>query len=153
MGKNKNGQDKGGVSKKELEELRDQLARALADYDNLTKRVEKQRQDFKKVATFELVASILPAIDMLEDAQEHLKNSGLALTIKELEESLEAHGIERISASPGEKFDEKVHEAVEVVDKGGKKSGEIVEELLAGWRFAEGPAIRPSKVIVYRKEK
>jgi molecular chaperone GrpE len=149
----KNGEDKDGVSKKELEELRNQLARALADYDNLTKRVEKQKKDFKKVANFELVASILPAIDMLEDAQEHLKDSGLAITIRELEESLKAHGIQRIDASPGGEFDEEVHEAVEVTNKGGKKSGEIIEELLAGWMFSDGLVIRPSKVIVYRKEK
>lgn len=153
MGKAKKEKKDRRIGKRELEDLRDKLARALADYDNLTKRVEKQRQDFKKIANLELVVSLLPAIDMLENAQEHLKDSGLALTIKELEEALGAHGVQRIDSSVGTEFDEEVHEAVEVTNKGGKKDGEIVEELLAGWRFVDGPVIRPTKVIVYRKKK
>lgn len=135
------------------EELRNQLARALADYDNLTKRVKKEKEDFKRTANLELIESILPAIDMLENAQEHLKDSGLRLTIKELEEALEAHGITRIKASPGTKFDEEVHEAVEVTKKGNYKDGRIVEETLPGWKFIDGPIIRASKVVVKRKEK
>jgi molecular chaperone GrpE len=153
MGKTKKSKKDKRVGKKELEDLRDQLARALADYDNLTKRVEKQRQDFKKVANLELVASLLPAIDMLEDAQEHLKDSGLALTIKELKEALGAHGVQKINAPVGDKFDEEVHEAVEVTNKGSKRDGEIIEELLTGWRFVDGPVIRPSKVVVHRNKK
>lgn len=153
MAKKKQENEKESVSKRELEELRNQLARALADYDNLTKRVDKQKEDFKRLANLELVTSILPAIDMLEDAQEHLKESGLALTIKELEEALEAHGIERIDASPGEKFDEEVHEVVEITSDSERENGEIVEELLAGWKFSDGPVIRASKVLVKREEK
>ena len=153
MAKKDKKNEKEAIGKKELEELRNQLARAFADYDNLAKRVEKQKEDFKRLANLELVTSILPAIDMLEDAQKHLKDSGLALTIRELEEALEAHGIERIDASSGDKFDEEVHEAVEVVNEKDKKGGEIIEELLAGWMFSKGPVIRASKVIVNRKEK
>lgn len=141
------------VTKDELEELRNQLARALADYDNLRKRVEKEKEEFRKVANLNLVSSLLPAIDMLENAQKHLKDSGLALTIKELQEALYTHGIEKINAKEGEKFNEEVHEAVEVISEGGREDGEIIEEVLTGWRFNEGPVIRASKVKVFRKDK
>jgi molecular chaperone GrpE len=153
MGKKKKDKKNKRVSKEELEELRNQLARAFADYDNLTKRFEKQREDFKKTANLELVASILPALDMLEDAQEHLKDSGLSITIKEFEDALKMQGIEKIKASPGTRFDESVHEAVEVTKDETKKGGEITEQVLTGWTFVGGPVIRPAKVVVNRKEK
>ncbi len=134
------------------EELRNQLARALADYDNFRKRVEREREQLKKIANLELVIKLLPVYDMLEDAQKHLKDSGIALTIKELEDTLGDEGVVKIKASPGDTFDENVQEVVEVTDKGGKKSGEITEVALTGWKYDEGPVIRPAKVKVYRKD-
>ena len=52
------------------------LARALADYDNLSKRVERERQDLGKIASVGLVLKLLPVLDNLESAQVHLKGSG-----------------------------------------------------------------------------
>ena len=147
-------EEKGSVG-----ELRNQLARALADYDNLRKRVEREREDFSKIASLNLISRLLPVFDMLEEAQEHLKDSGLAITIKEFEDVLLEEGLERIYAKKGMRFDEKNHEAVEVVDltanrkgKAAEPGGEIIEELLSGWKFTDGPVVRASKVKV-NKEK
>jgi molecular chaperone GrpE (heat shock protein) len=75
-----------------------------------------------------------------------LKDSGIALTLEEFRKVLAEEGIERIKVEKGDKFNEEVCEAVEVV-KGGK-SNIIVEVVLVGWRFKDGPVIRPTKVKV-----
>lgn len=139
--------------KAELDNFKNQLARALADYDNLKKRVEKEKEEYKKFASLTLIARMLPVFDMLEDAQGHLNDSGLAITIKEFEDVLREEGVKRIKAKKGEKFDEDLHEAVDVVKDAKMKDGGIVEEVASGWKYEEGPTIRPAKVKVYRKNK
>ncbi|OGM03065.1 nucleotide exchange factor GrpE [Candidatus Woesebacteria bacterium GWA1_41_8] len=137
-------------SEKEFGQIRDQLVRALADYDNLRKRVEKEKEQFKYLASLSVIEKLLPVFDMLEEAQKHLQDSGLAITINEFLTVLKEEGIEKIDARKGTKFDEELHEAVEVVSSPGK-DGEIVEEVLTGWKFSEGPVIRPAKVKVIKK--
>lgn len=148
---------KGGQKHKKktgVEDLKNQLARALADYDNLRKRVEKQQEDLEKFVSAKFALRILPIFDMLEEAQKHLKDSGTALIIEEFRKILKEEGIEEIEADPGEKFDEGLHEAVEVVSppaSGKKKDGVISEVILPGWKFKEGPVIRPAKVKASKK--
>lgn len=132
--------------------LKDQLARALADYDNLRKRVEEEKGTWVKLAGFALISKLLPILDSLREAQNHLQDSGLAITIKELEKVLIEEGIEEITPQKGEAFDESCQEAVEVV-KGDKKdnnnaseAGKISEVVLSGWKYQEGPVIRFAKV-------
>lgn len=148
--------DKNKIKKQEkqeltIEELKGQLIRTLADYDNLQKRTDKEREDLRKVLVAQFVSKLLPVLDMLEDAQEHLKDQGLAIAIKELYEVLEGEGVKKVEAKKGEMFDESLHEAVETVDKGGK-SGEIIRVVLTGYLIGD-KLIRPAKVVVTRKEK
>lgn len=152
----------GSKSKKEekdlVEELKNQLARALADYDNLRKRTEAEIKDKVRLVKARLTLKLISVFDMLVEAQEHLKDSGLAMVIKEFEGVLTEEGLEKIDAKREMKFDEEIHEAVEVINtpvgKKGKatgQEGEIVEELLTGWKFVDGPVIRASKVKVFKK--
>lgn len=132
--------------------LKDQLARALADYDNFQKRVERERKQFEVFASAKIAFRILPVFDMLEDVQKHLGDSGIALTLEEFKKVLGEEGIEKINTEPGMKFDEKLHEAVEVIStKDKKKQGVIVEEVLSGWQMNDEIVIRPAKVKVYKK--
>lgn len=134
-------------------ELKNQLARALADYDNLRKRVEKEKEEIIKLANLSFFLRLAPIIDNLKKAQKHLKDQGLENIIKELSQVISDEGIENIEAETGFPFDENYHEAVEVekTDDESKK-GIISKVLLEGWRIKNGPVIRPSKVVVYRSE-
>jgi len=143
-------------SEDETSELKEQLARALADYDNLRKRTEREREDFGRVAKVMLIARLLPTYDMLEEAQKHLKDSGLAITIEEFTKVLKEEGIEKIDVKAGDAFNEEVHEAVEVTDlnsDGKDKEGKITEIVLSGWRLVDGVVLRHAKVKVGKKEK
>ena len=138
-------------SKTDSKLLKAQLVRALADYDNLQKRVEKERGTYRQVVASFLVAKLLPIVDMLEDSQDNLKDAGLAVALKEFYEVLKDEGAEKIEAKKGDMFDENEHEAVEAVDRGGK-NGQIIEVLLSGWKI-EDELVRPAKVKVVRKDK
>lgn len=131
----------------ELDKLKNQLARALADYDNLRKRVEREREDFEKVANLKLAIRLLPVLDVLRQAQKHLNDPGIALTVSEFENALKEEGIEEIKVAAGDEFNPQLHEAVEVV-KDGKGKGKVKEAVLSGWRFSQGPVIRHVRVKV-----
>ena len=127
--------------------LKAQLVRVLADYDNLQKRVEKDKDQYKDLALVKIVVRLLPVIDMLEDSQNHLKDSGLAIALKELYEMLSEEGVEKISITKGTLFDEEIHEAVEVVGRNKKSVPTIDEEVLSGWKL-RNILVRPAKVKV-----
>ena len=52
------------VKTNENQELKAQLVRALADYDNLRKRVEREKEEFEKLANLKLVIRLLPVLDI-----------------------------------------------------------------------------------------
>jgi molecular chaperone GrpE len=129
------------------EELKNQLIRALADYDNLRKRIETERELWIKFSTERVLVKMIPVLDTLESAQMHLGDQGLAITISEFKKVLGEEEIEEIQPNVGDKFDHSLHEAIESVI-GGEK-GKIADVVLNGWKFKEGKIIRYAKVKVY----
>lgn len=145
MAKTKNTKVKFG----ETDILKSQLARALADYDNLAKRIEKEKESFSDVANMALVKRLIQPIDMLYEAQKHLNDTGLAIAINEFEMVFADFGIEKIDPKPGEKFNENLHEVTEVIQ--GENDSTISSVILVGWKYKEGLVVRHAKVIVIKK--
>lgn len=133
------------IKKTEADELKNQLARALADYDNLNKRIEREKQDLETLCSFKIILKLLPILDNLRSALVHLKDSGLAIALKDFEEVLKSEGIEEIKAEKGTVFNHNLHEAVEKVPG---EEGKIVEQVLSGWKYTGGPVIRHAKIKV-----
>lgn len=125
------------------------LARALADYDNLRKRSEAEKEIWVKFSSERILNKLLPILDMLESAQGHLKDNGLAISLGEFRKILQEEGLEEINPKPKDAFDHKIHEVVESIEGGKDKKGQIAETVLSGWRFAGGPIIRFAKVKVF----
>ncbi len=138
--------DKSKFKNKEVEQLKNQLARALADYDNLRKRTEAEKSIWTKFAKQEILVKLLPAVDALESAQNHLKDKGLELALGEIKNVFSDEGIVEIDAK--EEFDPNLHEAIEIVP-GGKKNT-IAQVLIKGYKFNDGEVIRHAKVKVYK---
>jgi len=132
----------------EIMSLKAQLARALADYDNLRKRVEKQTENLFKTAGVRIAIKLIPILDMLYQAQIHTKDSGVAIAINEFEQVLAEEGIKKIELNKGNKFDENLAEVVETVENRKGEPGTIERVILTGWKMEEGPVIRPAKVEV-----
>lgn len=130
----------------EAANLKVQLARALADYDNLRKRTESEKSVWMKFAKQDLLVKLLPVLDTLEVAQKHLNDQGLLMAITQFKNVFKEEGIEEITDN--ENFNEELHEAIDVVEGGVK--GTIAEVLQKGYKFVDGSIIRPVKVRVYK---
>ncbi len=101
-------------TKAKIKDLETRLMRALADYSNLEKRHQNQRQDTIKFANATLLEKLLPILDDLYRAQDHLQDSGLALTINHFNQFLVSEGVSEISAL-NQDFDPLTMDCVQVV--------------------------------------
>ena len=140
------------VPENDLLRLKSQLVRALADYDNLRKRVDAEREVWVRYSAERVLVKLLPSLDNFETAQSHLGDSGLAIAIGEFRRILEEEGLEEVKPNSGDEFNPEIHEAVEVVEGG--KSGTVSELVLSGWRFKESESLPAGRQVVrYAKVK
>lgn len=130
-----------------------QLARALADYQNLEKRFEKEKLEVILRANKNLLEELLPVIEGIENAQAHLNDQGLKLTLDQLYNVLDRYGIEPINPEPGEEFNSLLHEAVDTTDGG--KYATIAKLYAKGYKWKQEPALvlKPAKVQVFKGPK
>jgi len=105
--------------------------RALADYQNLEKRTQEEKQQIRKYAAENIVARLLPALDTLTKASVQVKDTGLDMALKELSAVLSEQGVEKIEVV-GKPFDPRQMECIEVV---AGVDNIVVEELLPGYRL------------------
>jgi len=134
----------------ETEILKNQLARALADYDNLRKRTEEEKITWIKFATQKFIQNLLPVLNNFENAQNHLKDGGLAIAINQFKDLLKQEGLEEIKPKEGDNFNENLEEVIDTTENK-EKEGKIAELIVSGWKFIDGNVIRHAKVKVYRK--
>lgn len=132
--------------------LKSQLARVLADYDNLKKRSDEERMDMYKFVSISFISKILPILDNLRQAQEHLKDGGISIIISQLESLLKEDGFNEIKPEVGENFDESTSEVVDTVETEVKEdNNKISEIILTGWKFDQ-TVVRFAKVKVLKLE-
>ncbi|OIN89495.1 nucleotide exchange factor GrpE [Candidatus Beckwithbacteria bacterium CG22_combo_CG10-13_8_21_14_all_01_47_9] len=129
--------------KKNRQPQDDQLKRALADYQNLTKRVEAERLEFVKYVLEQFLAKLLPVVDALEAASTHLKDQGLGLALQQLKTVLAEEGVKEMSLI-NQPFDPKTAECVEIIP--GKKD-QVVSVTQKGYLLND-KVLRPARVKV-----
>jgi len=125
------------------QELQEKFLRAVADYQNLEKRVEREKDNFVKFANSILILKLLPILDNLERAQNHLKDPGLDLVVKQFQEAVQSEGVSEIKAQ-GTEFNPEHHEAISESDG---ERGKVIEVVEKGYRLGD-KIIRPAKVKV-----
>ena len=128
---------------KRVSELEEQWKRALADYRNLEKRIEKEREGFIRFASEPLVDKLLYVFDNLKRACENFHNKGLKIVRDQFWEVLQSEGVENIKCV-GEKFDPQLMDAVAMV-RGARNI--VADEVMPGYLY-KGKCIRPAKVKV-----
>ena len=99
-----------------------------------------------KYANEEIILNILPILDNLILAVNHIKDDGLSQIIKQLEDFLKKEGIEVVE-TVGKEFDPSLMESVEEVE--GENSGIVAEETQRGYTM-QGKLIRPARVKIYK---
>lgn len=138
----------------EFENLRNQLARAIADYANLQKRTDEERGTMFKLASISFMTKILPIVDNLKQAQNHVKDSGIAMIIGQLENLAKEEGFEEIKINVGDKFDETTSEVTEVLETQDEKDNNNVSEVVvSGWKYSDGTVVRHARVKVNKLKK
>ncbi len=130
--------------------------RALAEFQNYKKRVERDREKTQQEITGRVLLRYLEVLDDLELA---LKNApkrgkgaewakGIELIYRKLRNLLEAEGVQPIDAE-GRFFDHNLHEAISHEEAEGFESGQIIEVVRQGYRLGDR-VLRPALVRVAR---
>jgi len=132
---------------KELANLENQLKRALADYQNLEKRIAEEKSSWIKAANKSLLLKLLPGLDSLLLAEKHTQDEGVKLSIKHFLDILEQDGVKKIETA-GKDFDPNLMEAI--VTQNGEE-GKVIEEVRAGYMLYDS-VLRPAQVIVGKKD-
>lgn len=127
---------------KQRDELKDQLLRSQADFQNFKRRNQTARSDGYDDGVREAIAAMLPAIDNLEraiDAAEKHEGGeamvdGVRMTLNTLTEALRRFGFEEVPAL-GEAFDPEKHNAV--MREVGDEPGKVLEVFQKGYRVKD----------------
>jgi molecular chaperone GrpE len=132
------------------------LQRTQADFENYRKRIARQQEEQAARASQHLVDKLLPVLDALDLAENHLKDSldvsegakALHASRAMLLDILSREGLERLD-QPEVPFDPSVHDGVAHADGEGGPGGEtMVDEVMrSGYRW-KGQVLRPAMVRV-----
>ena len=125
--------------------------RAVAEFQNYKKRMERDRETDKAWMKGELIKKVLPVLDDLERAllnrpDQDAWANGIELITHKLQSILESEGIERIEAD-GKVFDPNFHEAISYEAADGFESGSIIAIIQNGYMLGDR-VVRPALVRV-----
>ena len=141
----------------ERDQLRDQLLRTAADFDNYRKRTRREIDDAKARGRDDAVKDILPVFDNLERAVAAAESAqtvtsvveGVKMVLKLFEDTAERMGLTRVK-TVGERFDPAVHEALQQQETDAHPPGTILTEIVPGYKVGER-LLRAAMVVVARK--
>ncbi|MDO8454529.1 MAG: nucleotide exchange factor GrpE [Sulfurimonas sp.] len=141
----------------ELVALKDKYARVHADFDNIKKRLEREKYTAVEYSNEKFAKDMIPVMDSLQMAIasatsnaepseliEKIKE-GMQLTLKQLTTALEKHGVTMVAHD--EPFDPNIHNAIQSVDSDTIESGQIVQTFQTGYKYKERP-LREAMVVV-----
>lgn len=143
----------------EIERLKQELSRehamhlrALADFDNYRKRVQREQESAAQAGKRQLVLALLDVLDDFERALAYANTApesiltGARVIHQRLMDLLQAQGVVPYT-SAGQPFDPVLHEAVDVINTNQATPGVVLNELSHGYRWGD-EVLRPARVRV-----
>ena len=144
----------------EADAQKDRALRALAEVENVRKRLERERDDARTYSVTRFARDLLTVADNLAralaalpaearaKADESLKAvlDGVEATERELQAALGRHGIKPIDAA-GQRFDPHLHQAIAEVPAQGAEPGTVVNVVQSGYTIGDR-LLRPAMVTV-----
>ena len=146
--------------KEQLQQSEDKYLRVHADFENVKKRLEKEKYQAIDYASEKFARDLLPPIDSLQMALKSAQlelgaeellgklKEGIELTLKNFNTVFEKHDISTVETN-GE-FDPNFHDAVMQVDSAEHEDGQVVQELQKGYKYKER-LLRPAMVSICKK--
>lgn len=155
-------EDKIAELEAKLKESEDKYFRVHADFENIKKRLEKEKYQAIDYASEKFAKDLLAPIDTLEmalaaeeaaadlPAEELLAKlkEGVELTIKNFYTAFEKHDISVVETDGD--FDPNFHDAVMQVDSPDHEDGQIVQRLQKGYKFKDR-LLRAAMVSICKK--
>lgn len=145
-----------------LQEKEDQLLRALAEMQNVQKRMHDQVAKARDFAVEGFAKDLLTVVDSLEKAactnnQENEQTpamtqhiAGVQMTLDLLFETLRKHQIEQVQANIGQAFNHELHLAMTTVERDDMQPNSIVEIFQPGYML-QSRLLRAAMVSVSKK--
>lgn len=135
--------------------LEDQYLRAQAEIRNMSNRHKKEQEQLLKYDGQKLAKAVLPAVDNMEralevevsDAAGQQLKKGVEMVHQALNSALKDNEITEIEAL-GQKFDPKLHQAVQTVPKEPDQDSDTVVQVLQRGYLLKDRVLRPAMVIV-----
>jgi len=127
-------------------EAEDKFLRTHADFENIKKRLEREKYQAIDYASEKFAKDLLAPIDALQmalisangdfEAQQVVDKlkEGIALTVKAFNTAFEKHNINEVEY---DEFNPEYHNAVMKVDSSDVESGEIVQVMQKGYKFKD----------------
>ena len=146
--------------RRESEDNKDKLLRALAEMENLRQRTDRQVADTRRYGIASFARDVLAVADNMNRALEALDAElrekaepsgkalldGVELTERELIKVLEKHGVTRFDPK-GEKFDPNLHQAMYEVADPSLPAGTIAQVVQPGYMIGDR-VLRPALVAI-----
>ena len=142
------------AAEQEIERLRDENLRLVAELRNLRQRTQREKAEALKYAEADFARELLVLLDDLERAQaaapaaENVQAlaEGVRIVHEHFLKVLRDRGIQPIEAL-GRPFDPELHQALSQQPSAECPAGTVMQELARGYRM-HGRVIRPAKVVV-----
>jgi molecular chaperone GrpE len=137
--------------------LQEEYLRAIADFDNLRKRNERDSEISRRMALEALLLDLVPVLDNFERAMQVAQNGapleglqkGMDLIHKQLREALCKHGLQEYSCV-GTQFDPRKAEAISFLKTDEHTPGTVMSEVCKGYSCGQR-VLRPARVVVAKE--
>lgn len=140
--------------RKQVEEGKERLLRAQADFDNFRRRTLKEKEELAQYAAMKLIGELLPVTDNMDRALAASKANqdfeslakGVDMIFRQFSQVLENEGLKPMNAV-GQPFNPEFHQAIMQVESEEHEEGIVVEEVQKGYMLKE-KVLRPAMVKV-----
>lgn len=143
----------------EIEKLKGDYIRKVAEVENFKKRVQREKEDFMKYSSEKLVIKLLDAVDNLERGIGASKDSkdfdglvkGVEMTLDQIHTLLDTEGVTPLETI-GKEFDPYEHHAMMQEESEEFADNTVMMEFQKGYKMKD-KVIRPAMVKVAKNKK
>lgn len=144
--------------KAELDDWKQSYMRKQAEFQNYTKRKDKEAEELRKYASEKVMAKLLDGVDNLEraiTASSEAKDfdmlvKGVEMTLSQFKNVMQTEGVEALDVKQGDQYDPHIHMAVAVEPSDAWENDQIIDIFQKGYKMKD-KIIRPAMVKVCKK--
>ena len=136
------------AKEEKVDELTTDLKRLQAEFENFQKRTDKEKEDFQKYASANVISDLLPVIDSLEQGIKH--NKEFIAVYEQLNSILAKKGLSKIEVNAGDEFD---HDTMECLMQEESKipEGKVAQVLSTGYMLND-KILRLTKISISKQK-